>query len=519
MRPFPVFFFALIIGGCASLPETLQRAPSRAFQNDGNTLLGRSLQPLLTLHPGRSGFQVLNIGKEAYSRRIALLDSATSSIDAQYYIWNADTAGRLTAARILNAANRGVRVRVLLDDFGIGDRDKQLLAINSHPKIEVRIYNPFNPGQRSGIGRWLGFLFNFDRLNRRMHNKTFTVDGSVAIVGGRNIGDEYFDMDPELNFLDRELLAVGPVVEEVSESFDAYWNSQWAYPIDVVAKQTLTADVVAEWLDNLTQTSQADKLTGPGGEDGMGRPEEWLATLKKELIWAEATLVYDVPAIHKETAEADAGDFVADTLLKIASASETSILIESAYFIPGKRGLKLMAELKERGVEVRALTNSLASTDLPTVHAGYANTRREMLERGVELSEFRVDASVCAKPNGYTSKAQNPGKCSLHAKTMVFDGKIVFVGSFNLNPRSVFLNSETALIVYSPELAQRIGLDILEDMRPDNAWRITHNDHGVLAWTTLEKHQEKRVFHEPDTSLWQRTKSAFLSLLPFEKYW
>ncbi len=513
-----LFIFSTITG-CAALPTNFDRPHSTAFDRPVETALGRLFAPAIEQNRPESGFLVVDTGEEAFSQRAMLADAAERSIDAQYYIWNSDTMGKLMAERMLRAAERGVRVRVLLDDLSVGDRDPQLLALNAHPNIEVRVFNPFTEEARFGLQKWLVFLFDFGRLNRRMHNKIYVVDGVAAIVGGRNIGDEYFDASEKLNFRDRDLLAVGPVVEQVSESFDAYWNHHWAYPIDVVSNRRPQPDALeTAHADLLAFGAQPPALPYPHPPRDIATIRRRLSGLREDLIWANAELVYDWPLKLDTDFQLTPEDRVAWRLGQLVESSRDEILIESAYFVPGDLLLSTMGERHSQGITWRALTNSLASNDVLLNHAGYARRRKAIIEQGVELYELRPDAASCYSLVNRQLCAAG-AVFGLHSKSAVFDRSIVFVGSFNVNLRSAFLNSETILIVHSPELARQIAASIEENLKPENSWRVTLGADGRLQWGFSIDGFKDETNREPRTGFWTRFKSSFIALFPFEQYY
>ena len=500
----------LLASGCAQLPPAKMQPVEPAFDQPQTTRLGQLAGVAASTRAGQSGFVILDTGRQAFLHRAALIEAAERSIDAQYYIWNSDLSGRYLARRLLLAADRGVRVRLLLDDINVGDRDAVLAALDHHPNVSIRIYNPF--ATRAGPGKWLSFLGEFQRLNRRMHNKTFVVDAAFGIVGGRNIGDEYFDLHAVASFRDRDLLAAGPVVGDMSANFDAYWNNAWAYPIEVLApdgsdqdaeQQLARARALAGDTSGLTQT--------PALEAGAG-----LSAAESALsaaIWAPAELVFDAPAQDMREAT-DAPRATARALSALIDETRQEILAESAYFILGDAQLDGVARLRDRGVRVAVLTNSLASNDLTTNHAGYARRRTAMLERGLELHELRPDAAACANWVEHTDFCGH-GAVSLHAKSVVFDRRTLYVGSFNINLRSIYLNGETVLIVHSRQLAQRVAADIETALAPANSWRVLRTADGGLQWSAAGASEWR---HEPATGWWRRFKSAVFAMFPMEKY-
>lgn len=501
----------LALCACQTLPPRDGYEPERAFDRPGETELGSRVQEAAAAHAGQSGFLILDSGRQALLQRATLIEAAQRSIDAQYYIWNSDATGRYLAQRLLLAAERGVQVRLLLDDINLAGRDAVVATLDRHPNIDIRVYNPFVT--RAGAGRWLGFVTDFERLNRRMHNKTFVVDGSCGIVGGRNIGDEYFDRHAEVNFRDRDVLAAGPIVRDVSANFDAYWNSSRSYPIALLAddleqdpdwgalyQQVRSATAAADFAATLPQAAETAH-----------------AALRKtlaELTWANAELIFDPVTDAGDATDGDTPKLTARRLGEMAAAAETEILVESAYFILGEEQLAALAPVLTRGVTFRALTNSLASNDLTTNHAGYARWRAAMLTAGLQLHELRPDAAACA------TWIETPAYCgtglvSLHAKSAVFDRKALYVGSFNVNLRSTYLNAETVLIIHSAQLAERVARDIELGMEKTNSWSVTRDGDGDLLWTA---DQGGTWSHEPTTGTWRRAKSRFFSWLPIEKY-
>ena len=382
----------LLLLSCSSVPQKpgpeqlTQPAPKKV------STLTRIFDPHISAHGGDSGFILLRKGSRALKERLMLANVAEHTIEAQYYIWNSDKSGRLLARKLIEAADRGVSVRIILDDFSVGDRNEQLLLVNSHPNIEIRIYNPFV--KRHGVAKWLNFAFDFDRLNRRMHNKTFTVDGAVAIVGGRNIGDEYFNLNEHINFRDLDLLAVGPVVDQVSQSFREYWNSPWAIPIEILVSPDSKSSEQATLADLLLahQTEESALLLPEYPQS----PKTHITEIVEEVIWSPAKFIYDQPGGEKDEAYPEGPKPVAAHILKLIGESQEEVLIESAYFVLGDEALALAASLNERGVKTRALTNSMASNDVLPNHASYAMVREDILKSGIELHELRPDAASCS---------------------------------------------------------------------------------------------------------------------------
>jgi putative cardiolipin synthase len=506
-----------MLTGCGSLPPPSEaHEPSVHFAGGAATLLGRLAANSAQGHGGLTGVRVLDSGADAFTERLALIESAQHSIDAQYYIWNSDLTGQYMAQAIHAAAERGVHVRLLLDDINVAGRDATIAALDSHHNIEIRIYNPFP--QRAGVRKMFDLVTDFSRLNRRMHNKSFTVDGAVTIVGGRNIGDEYFDANPDLIFRDRDVVAVGPVVDQIGGMFDAFWNSELTYSISALTAKRLTEAEADERLERARQTQAslaALKFELPTDAAAARRIVE---RSHAAMVWAPVALVYDQPPRADQVADTSQVQPTAREFGRLAAAARHEILIESAYLVLDEPSLRVVDEIEARGVSVRALTNSLASNDVTPNHAAYARRRNAIVSSGIDLYELRPDAASCA------TLVTIDGGCSLqrvfglHAKSFVFDATTLYVGSMNLNMRSAYLNAESALIIDSPELAGSVADAITLNMRPQNSWHVTRGQDGDLVWTTQRNGATEEVRHEPDTSWMRRTESAFIAMLPLEKY-
>lgn len=500
----------VLLQACSSLQPPGDRSPGQAFASPESTTLGAMSMGASAEHPGHSGFLVLDTGRQAFLARAALIEAAERSIDAQYYIWNGDVSGRYLACRLYAAADRGVRVRLVLDDMNVGGRDAVIAALDEHPNIEIRIFNP-SP-KRAGFAKWLALATEFQRLNRRMHNKTFVVDAAFGIIGGRNIGDEYFDLHLEANFRDRDVLAAGPIVHHVSQNFDAYWNTPLAYPIGELspgAGKGTDLQSIAPGACALPDHVVAASAPPHDHEDGRRYATHAVA----DLSWAEAELVYDAPASGQETTS-DEPRQAAKALAVLVEEAEREILVESAYLVLGDEQLGTLAAVTGRGVRVAALTNSLASNDLTANHSGYARRRSGMISAGMKLYELRPDAASCAT---WMDTREDCGSAivGLHAKSAVFDRKILFVGSFNVNLRSIYLNSETVLLIHSQKLAEQVAQAIETGMLPANSWQVSVTSGGDVQWSDQDGQQWT---HEPATGFWRRVKSRLLRLFPMEKY-
>lgn len=505
----------LLVTACATLPVDRPSSSSTAFSDPESTSLGQMLSPYADRDPSRSGFALLDTGRDALKARLAAIDMADQAIDLQYYIWNSDYAGRLLAQKVLQAADRGVRVRLLIDDFNVGDRDKHLSAMDVHPSVDVRIYNP--NVARTGLAKGLLFVTDFGRLNQRMHNKSMVVDGSLSIVGGRNIGDEYFDLDDEMNFRDRELLAVGPIVAEVSQGFDKYWNGTRSFSISEIADATSDPGDLTErralWRSPLLDRPQ---LRYPVPE-GRAAARTYLATLASTLVWAEAEFLMD-EVLDIDQTDGDKLKAVAQKISALAQATQNEVLIESAYLVLGEPAVSILRNMRDRGVKVEALTNSLASNDVTGNHAAYARRRLAMLESGLQLHELRPDAESCEMIVGMAEACTDDRLLGLHSKTVVFDQERLFIGSFNLNLRSAYLNSELGLLVHSDELAQRVASGIKVNMQPQNSWRVALDDNRRVVWIDDRHGTEVSLGREPQVGAWRRFWAGLIAAFPIEKY-
>jgi cardiolipin synthase C len=506
-----------LLSACASLPPVPDKRPITQNTVAMDSALGKLTTGATVEHAALNGIRVLDSGRDALLERAALIEAAEQSIDAQYYIWNADNSGRYLASRIYAAAERGVRVRLLLDDINVGARDTNLAALARHPNIEIRIYNPF---ATRGIGKAVNFLGEFARLNRRMHNKSFTVDGVVTILGGRNIGDEYFDANPQLNFRDRDVVAIGPVVASVGSMFDAFWNSELSRDVTEVADSNAgSGDFLRTSAIVIEGATVALKNLGFSLPTGTAAGLVELQASFGQMIWAPARLIYDPPPQADAVDETSESQPSAVALAELAQNTRQEIVFESAYLVLDDDTLAAVHAMREAGIRIRGLTNSLASNDVTANHAAYAKKRRRILASGIDLYELRPDAASCP------ATVANPAACGpghifgLHSKTFVFDRKTVYVGSLNLNLRSRYLNSESGLIIDSTELASSIADAIEQNMQPVNSWHLVLDADGDPLWITENADgaaSESRS--DPETSWLRRQKAGFIALFPLEKY-
>jgi len=505
-----LLLLAVVQVGCGGLPKSVERAASTAFSRLQETSLGRELEEQNRQYPDQTGIVLLDRGRDAFRYRVALLRAAERSIDLQYFIWNDDRSGNFMAARLLEAAERGVRVRLLLDDFHAVGNDLVIPALNAHPNIQVRAYNPFT--QRRGFSRWLELLADFQRLNRRMHDKALLVDGAAAIIGGRNIGDEYFDLREDRAFLDRELLVTGTVVPDIGRGFDAYWNSAWSYPLENLIGHPAKAANHKALTEILRERQQPDINTPADRSQALAM----IHSAAGSSIRAQADLVID--RVPDADTPSDGPKEVALRLAELIEQTHNGILIESAYLVMGDQGVSMIDDAVQRDVRVRILTNSLASNDLVPNHAAYVGQRPAMLQTGLELHELMPQPETCAELATEARACAAGVKLGLHTKSVVFDGSASFIGSFNLNMRSVYLNTEMGLLVHSPELARCITSAFRPKIEPGNSWRVTLDDDGKLLWSGHREGRERHYVGEPEAPFWQSFSASFLSLFPTVQY-
>lgn len=499
-----------LVSGCSLSP--LQTRSDSQFISPAeaqDTTLGRALQPLADAHPGLSGIRALPDAHNAFAVRGLLTRAAEKSLDVQYYIWRNDTTGMLLLQNLQNAADRGVRVRLLLDDNGISKKlDKDLALLNTHPNFEVRLFNPFV--WRSP--KTLNYLTDFHRLNHRMHNKSFTVDNMATVVGGRNIGDEYFGATDQVLFADLDVLAFGEVVQSVSADFDKYWSSPMAYPIDQIV--TLRA---TDKIDNLDLTENL--------KNNPERTKTYLEILAQtdiiqELLdqslaveWVKTDMVSDDPS--KIEGKASKEQMLTHQLNRVVGSPKTQVDLVSPYFVPTKTGVQGFQELLDNpNMKVRVLTNSYEATDVAAVHAGYMKRRKDLIKAGMEVYELKAQSSGNLKRRGKTPFGSSGS--SLHAKTFAIDKARVFIGSFNFDPRSANLNTELGFVIHSPTLAKDIS-NIFDDQVPYSSYQVILDKNKKEVW--LEREEDGSVKShttEPGTSLFSRWWVIFMSKLPIE---
>jgi putative cardiolipin synthase len=468
----------LALAGCATLEPRPPIPVQQALPAGDTTELDRLIGAAEAAHPGESGFRLLREGPEAFAIRARTAQLAERSLDLQTYIWNADGTGTMLAWLILSAADRGVKVRLLVDDMDARGKNYGFAALDAHPDIEVRMFNPFS--SRTGT---LGFMFeaigSFERINRRMHNKTWIADNRVAVAGGRNLGDEYFGASEAVNFTDLDFAMVGPVVRDASASFDKYWNSDSAYPMSTLvpagtispeALETLRSQL-SKALEHANESRYADELRR---NDAVQR----LISGDWPMSWsAEYRFVSDDPAKVLGKQSGIGGSQVLEFLWPVLKEVGTSLSVTSPYFVPGEAGVDGFVAIHRRGVDVGILTNSLAANDVAMVYGAYSRARKPLLEGGVKLWEMKPTPGTKVQSSMFGSSG-----ASLHTKALTADHRATFVGSYNLDPRSTSLNCEQGVYVVSPEIAATMEQIFRVDTSPEHAWALSLED-GDLRWS------------------------------------
>ena len=518
-----LWLFALVaalLSACATMPPGANQPKSEttALERPEDTALGRKVEPRAKAHPGSSGFRLFASGSDALALRVQMADSAQRTLDVQYFIFKDDDSGQLLMSALLRAAARGVRVRILVDDTEARGQDDRVGVLAGHLNIDVRLYNPFFYRGPVALVRYAEFALTASRLNYRMHNKLFIADNEIAVVGGRNIGDEYFDSGDELQFGDYDVFAMGPVTRQLSKSFDEYWNNTLAVPVRALLgtipsgpKLQQMEEELASHLDGMRDSPQVKAIR-------TGDPLAALLNSETAVAWAKAEVIADSPD-KASVAGGDAiGALLRRRLLETTAEVRNELLIVSPYFVPGEKGMALLASLRARGVNIRILTNSLLSTDVPAVHAGYRRYRVPVLEMGVDLYEVKP---LPGKPNprGGMLKTPSSGQFSLHAKAFVFDRKKIFIGSANFDARSLNLNTEIGLIIDSPELARQVTARFDAIASPANSFVVAldeRNGTRSLIWQSMKDGRPVTYPDEPGDDRWRELLVDLYSALPIE---
>ena len=496
---------ALLVSAWASVPFDYPREPSAYLPAENTTPVGEVALQWQARHGGKSGFLGMPDGVDALGARLRLLELAESSVDAQYFIVKKDRAGGLFATSLLAAADRGVRVRLLVDDIFSPGVDEAFTLLATHPNVEVRLFNPL---PRQSI-KYLGFLTDFSRANRRMHNKSFTVDGGISIVGGRNIGEEYFEINQTVKFDDYEVLAIGEVVEEIQAGFDSFWNSELSVPMEAFGVEVDPVEL-DEWRDWLREQADAGR-SGLYATALNSRLLQQIDAGELKPVVASANLYTDTPEkIQAKMGDEETAVLVTEVGRRFREATK-EIIIVTPYFIPQDDGATIIEELLARGGRVVIVTNSLASTNHVPVHSGYARYRKRLLRAGAEFFEVRADA-VADEDNAW---GHRPEAMTLHSKATVIDRDTILIGSLNFDPRSIYINTEMGLFIESAEAGAEFTQNILDELARFT-WRVELDERGRLRWVFDDGTHREVTTSEPQAGAWRKFQVGFYRLLPIE---
>ncbi|MBU3068877.1 phospholipase D family protein [Aestuariicella sp. G3-2] len=507
------------------------------------TALSRRVRHHTDQYPGQSGVYPLVSGKDALDARLALIAAAEKTLDLQYYIWHRDQTGKLLSSCLLDAADRGVRVRLLLDDVGSPIGDERLLLLSQHVNIDIRLFNPL----LSRVRRLWSMVWNYGRANRRMHNKSLTADNTVTLVGGRNIGNEYFEAGGQVDFADLDIMAIGPVVDQASDGFDEYWNSDISCPIELISHKKFTVKELASanrnyrehfrkythssWIDDFLKIDDAPSITSDHGESQINPDGHSDADIATKWYWSQASIMYDHP---DKVLGRGFGKFksLSSQLAELSNSVSQELLLVSPYFIPGRAGLEYFSLLRSRGVNITILTNSLAATDVGAVHSGYAKYRKRLLKMGVAIYEARSEQDVLSqKPRlrkrirrwafrrknraDHTMPITRSARASLHAKAFFIDQQRTFVGSMNLDPRSLLINTEIGVLVDNPEMTREAVDDIMMSL-PGNSYQLALDKGNKLVWILHRDDGDVRFYSEPQATVFQRVAVWLMARFPIE---
>jgi cardiolipin synthase C len=520
----PIAWVALLgVAGCTSLPPTASQPKliTRALDPATESFLGKVFQPTTKTHGSDSGFQLVSAGIEGLTARVEMIDAAQRSLDLQYYIFRADESGNLVAQALLRAADRGVRIRLLVDDAETVVGDEKILSLSAHAGFEVRIYNPLRYRGHNKIRRGAEFLFNKARVDYRMHNKLMVADNVVAIIGGRNIGNQYFQIDPGSQFGDDDVVVAGPIVPQLSAVFDEFWNSPMAVPAQVIDKLDASDQALSRYLAVLAEYRERLNTAPPDNAQGVPKqPFREIVSGHAPLHWAPVKLVYDSPDKKDVSKGGARGRLIYQAVAEQAGAVTTELLMVTPYFVPSSDELAQLAGARGRHARVCILTNSLETAPSSEAQSGYMHYRVQLLREGVELHEVRAMLGS-ARGSGQGNAISRHGHYALHAKLFVFDRKTAFVGSMNFDQRSKRLNTEIGLLIASPELSGDIATRFNALTQLENSYAVTLSDGANgkqhLIWTTQEAGTVVHRDTEPARNAWQRIRVRLLSALPMDR--
>jgi len=507
----------LFFSACTRLPDNTQKGASYVIQDGDNTGLGKAFQPLLEQNPGKTGVHLLGNGVDAFVARAVLAGLAERSIDVQYYMFHQDTVGRLLIKELLAAADRGVRVRMLIDDMYGEEADDVWSALDTHPNMEVRLFNPFVRGRSKNMQ----LVFDVKRVNYRMHSKTYTVDNQVTIVGGRNIGDEYFDADEDVAFSDLDAMSIGPVVAEVSDEFDDYWNNRHSYPVSTLiagieskAVKPGALDKLRKDLNDFYQQERTLKYRDAMKNSAFANS---LRDKTAQFSFGKAKIIHDSAEKMTKSDEDWKDELLISQLAPYIQQATREFILVSPYFVPGQKGADAICKLSENGVRVRILTNSLVSNDVAAVHTGYMRHRKQLLRCGVELYELNEQLKKLEAKRFIWLPGLS--KSSLHAKTMSMDKEVMFVGSFNFDQRSLNINTEIGILFYEPELAADTS-EHFDSYIDKVAFRVElvtdEKGNESMTWTGYADGKQVVFDSEPYAGFWKKLSVNLMRILPID---
>ncbi|MGF1700886.1 phospholipase D family protein [Photobacterium makurazakiensis] len=490
-----------VLTGCSTSTniKAVEKASSYSIPMADNTKLASIASPFVSSNPDLTGFYPLDDGQEALMARLAIIHAAEISVDLQYYIYRNDDTSSLLTYALYQAAERGVRVRILLDDMQ-SRNDNAMASLSSHPNIDIRLFNPFE----NRDFKLFGFIGDFDRLNRRMHNKALIADGTFAITGGRNVGDEYFSANGAIDFGDFDILTLGEVVPDIAVQFDLYWNSAPSIPVEALVSNITppSSNDVEQWEATLRDTFEGSSYTEALAELPLVKR---ILNQAIDFYWGEAELYYDTPS---KVYAPEESTFLMHELGNVIDRVESEFLLISPYFVPTEKGTATLIRAAENDISVTIITNSLASNDVFAVHGWYSKYREQLLRSGVKIYEVKIDPSV-KKNHSWLGSSRT----SLHAKTFIIDRKEVFVGSFNFDPRSAYINTEMGILLQSPEFSAEVYKDADLSLSK-STYRLALDENGDIKWHNDFLGTSYKT--EPDASIWLRMGAWLSSILPIE---
>lgn len=524
MKHCTIWLICAVLQACSTLPpgHDYPRIDSRALAQFEQTTLGTQIQEATDQNQGKSGFYLQSFGIDGFLTRMQMINAAEKTLDLQYFILRGDDTGRFLTEAILQAADRGVRVRLLLDDGEAIAGDEHIQPLSAHKNMEIRFFNPFSYRGHNIALKGTEYLFNRSRLNYRMHNKLLVVDNAAALIGGRNIGDQYFQVSAEEQYADNDVFAVGPIVREISKSFDEYWNHKLSIPLEALAKSDSSLHALRE--HRVVTAEDPAEVTADGvdfdARVASGEPFNGMLSGQLPLVWAPVRLISDSPDKKSVVEGSRVGRLMMRPVADATRAVHSELHMITPYLIPGDEGLQLFKELRDRDVHIRILTNSLMSSAVTLAHSGYMGYRQPLLEDGVEIFEIRAMLGN-TRGSGQTAAMSSHGTYSLHAKMFVFDRSSIFVGSMNFDQRSMHLNTEIGLLIESPELAQELVRRFEAMAQPANAYELKLQSNKAsggqhIIWRTLEDDQMVDHQTEPARSGWQKLKVNLFSLVPLD---